>query len=124
MGADAGSDDGTSGLARRDWLGTSLLSKTSKCMIVAHIEPPPDGEGAGLCYGEMRKRFAIGVNNMWLITPTGFFSIVCKSGDMEAGTLTIRARVKSDLQALRHEALPSLGAITENEGTDYPYRAK
>ncbi len=35
---------------------------------------------------------------MWLITPTGFFSIVCKSGDIKAGTLTIRARVKSDLE--------------------------
>ena len=43
---------------------------------------------------------------------------------MEAGTLTIRARVRSDLQALRHQDLPSLGTITENEGTDYPYRAK
>ena len=61
---------------------------------------------------------------MWLITPTGFFSIVCKPGDMEAGTLTIRARVKADLQTLRDQSLPSLGIITENEGTDYPYRAK
>jgi hypothetical protein len=61
---------------------------------------------------------------MWLITPTGFFSIVCKTGDLEAGTLTIRARVKSDLQALRDQGLPSLGNVTENEGTDYPYRAK
>jgi 8-oxo-dGTP pyrophosphatase MutT (NUDIX family) len=61
---------------------------------------------------------------MWLITPTGFFSIVCKPGDMKAGTLTIRARVKSDLDALRQQCLPSLGMVTENEGTDYPYRAK
>jgi 8-oxo-dGTP pyrophosphatase MutT (NUDIX family) len=61
---------------------------------------------------------------MWLITPTGFFSIVCKPGDKQAGMLTIRARVKSDLQALRDQCLPSLGTITENEGTDYPYRAK
>jgi hypothetical protein len=52
--------------------------------------------------GPLRKFFAIGANKMWLITPTGFFSIVCKPGDMEAGTLTIRARAKSDLQALRH----------------------
>jgi ADP-ribose pyrophosphatase YjhB (NUDIX family) len=61
---------------------------------------------------------------MWLITPTGFFSIVCKPGDVKAGTLTIRARVKSDLEALRQQCLPSLGKVTENEGTDYPYRAK
>src|SRR5258708_3463048 len=47
----------------------------------------------------LRKFHVIGAKKMRLITPTGFFSIVCKPGDMEAGTLTIRARVKSDLQA-------------------------
>jgi len=61
---------------------------------------------------------------MWLITPLGFFSIVCKPGDEEQGTLTIRGRVKSDLGALRENFLPSLGAITEGAGTDYRYRAK
>jgi len=61
---------------------------------------------------------------MWLITPTGFFSIVCKPGDTKAGTLTLRARAKSDLEALRQQFLSSLGPTTENEGTDYPYRAK
>jgi hypothetical protein len=61
---------------------------------------------------------------MWLITPIGFYSIVCKPGDAEAKTLTIRARVKSDLEALRQEYLPSLGTISEDAGTDYRFRAK
>jgi hypothetical protein len=61
---------------------------------------------------------------MWLITPIGFYSIVCKPGDAEAETLTIRARVKSDLEALRQEYLPSLGTISEDAGTDYRFRAK
>lgn len=61
---------------------------------------------------------------MWLITPLGFYSVVCKPNDMESGTLTIRARVKSDLEALRQECLPSLGAISEDTGTDYRFRAK
>jgi 8-oxo-dGTP pyrophosphatase MutT (NUDIX family) len=61
---------------------------------------------------------------MWLITPLGFFSIVCKPGDEEQGTLTVRSRVKSDLEALGKNFLPSLGAIVEGAGTDYRYRAK
>ncbi len=61
---------------------------------------------------------------MWLITPIGFFSIVCKPGDEEEGTLTVRSRVKSDLEALGKNFLPSLGAIVEGAGTDYRYRAK
>jgi 8-oxo-dGTP pyrophosphatase MutT (NUDIX family) len=54
----------------------------------------------------------------------GFFSIVCKPGDEEQGTLTVRSRVKSDLEALGKNFLPSLGAIVEGAGTDYRYRAK
>ncbi len=42
---------------------------------------------------------------------------------MARGTLTIRARVKSDLEALRVRYLPTMGEITENEGSDYRYRA-
>ena len=38
---------------------------------------------------------------MWLITPIGFFSIVQKSDDKTADSLTIRARVRSDLVALQ-----------------------
>jgi hypothetical protein len=40
------------------------------------------------------------------------------------GTLTIRARVKSDLEALRRDFLPAMGAVVDGGGTDYPYRAK
>ena len=61
---------------------------------------------------------------MWLITRTGFFSVVCKPGDKVAGVLTIRARVRSDLDALRENYLHSLGEIHENAGTDYRFRAK
>lgn len=61
---------------------------------------------------------------MWLITPFGFFSIVAKPGDAKAGMLTIRARLRSDLERLRDGYLPGLGAITENTGTDYRFRAQ
>jgi hypothetical protein len=61
---------------------------------------------------------------MWLITPLGFFSIVCKPDDEKQGTLTVRSRVKSDLEALCKNFLHSLGPIVEGAGTDYRYRAK
>ena len=48
---------------------------------------------------------------MWLITPVGFFSIVQKPSDVAADTLTVRARVQGDLEALREQFLPGLGAI-------------
>jgi len=57
---------------------------------------------------------------MWLLTSEGFFSIVQKPDDMARGTLTIRARVKADLQALR---IPGMTEIEEDAGTDYRYRA-
>ena len=60
---------------------------------------------------------------MWLLTPLGFFSIMCKPDDVGRGTLTIRARVKSDLEALRECLVPDLGEIEESAGTDYRYRA-
>ena len=58
---------------------------------------------------------------MWLITTTGFYSIVQKSGEKD---LTIRARVRKDLEALRDKYLPDLGEIARNDNTDYRYRAK
>lgn len=61
---------------------------------------------------------------MWLITPIGFFSIVQKPEDIEAGILTLRARAKDDLMALRQKYLPELGDIQKGGGTDYPYRAR
>jgi 8-oxo-dGTP pyrophosphatase MutT (NUDIX family) len=60
---------------------------------------------------------------MWLITPIGFFSIVQKATDKTGDTLTVRARVRSDLEALRERYLPSLGAITESRSNDYRFRA-
>jgi hypothetical protein len=61
---------------------------------------------------------------MWLITPLGFFSIVCKPDDVGAGTLTVRARVRSDLEELKKQCLPSLSEIVDGGGTDYRYRSK
>ena len=60
---------------------------------------------------------------MWLITPTGFFSIVQKPGDAPANTLTVRARVRQDLDALREQFLPGLGEIEESRSNDYRFRA-
>lgn len=60
---------------------------------------------------------------MWLITPEGFFSIVQKPGDCAGDTLTVRARVRGDLEALRRQHLPGLGDILEHQGSDYRFRA-
>jgi 8-oxo-dGTP pyrophosphatase MutT (NUDIX family) len=60
---------------------------------------------------------------MWLITPIGFFSIVEKASDKRSDTLTVRARVRSDLEALRERYLPSLGEIKESSTNDYRFRA-
>ena len=38
--------------------------------------------------------------------------------------LTIRSRVRKDLEALRDKYLPDLGEIVRNDNTDYRYRAK
>jgi 8-oxo-dGTP pyrophosphatase MutT (NUDIX family) len=61
---------------------------------------------------------------MWMFTTCGFFSIVEKPDDREAGTLTVRARVRGDLEALRDKYLPTLGPILEHAGSDYRFRAK
>ena len=57
---------------------------------------------------------------MWLFTPIGFFSIVQKRGDTH---LTVRARVKGDLDSLRAQYLPELAPTLGKAGTDYPWRA-
>jgi hypothetical protein len=57
---------------------------------------------------------------VWLTSALGFFSIVRKPGEEH---LTVRARVRGDLVALRQHYLPSLSDIVEGAGTDYPYRA-
>ncbi len=61
---------------------------------------------------------------MWLLTPYGFFSIVEKPGDSADGALTVRARVRSDLDALRSAVLPELGPTEEGKNTDYRFRAR
>jgi hypothetical protein len=58
---------------------------------------------------------------MWLVTNFGFFSVVQKKGD---DILTVRARVRSDLEALKEKYIPAIGQILEGKGTDYKYRAK
>ncbi len=60
---------------------------------------------------------------MWLITPVGFFSVVRKPSDTKNRTLTVRARVRADLVALRAEYLPELGRIQESQVNDYRFRA-
>ncbi len=57
---------------------------------------------------------------MWLVTAFGFFSVVQKRGTKH---LTVRARVRSDLDRLRAKYLPSLTATTTTPNTDYRYRA-
>ena len=60
---------------------------------------------------------------MWLITPVGFFSVVQKASDIAADTLTVRARVRGDLDALREQYLPGLGEVQESKTNDYRLRA-
>ena len=55
------------------------------------------------------------------MTTVGFFSVVRKPGETD---LTVRARVRADLEALKRGHLPSLGSIDSGGGTDYPYRAQ
>jgi hypothetical protein len=57
---------------------------------------------------------------MWIFTTLGFFSIVQKRG---TNFLTVRARAKGDLDALRSRYLPSLTPTSSKGGTDYPWRA-
>jgi hypothetical protein len=61
---------------------------------------------------------------MWLITTSGFFSIVAKPGDAAESMLTVRGRAASDLDQLRERHLPELGPTIAGGGTDYPFRAR
>ena len=61
---------------------------------------------------------------MWLVTEFGFFSVVAKPGDAEAGMLTVRARVRGDLEALRRRYLPTMGQIQTSRSNDYRFRAR
>lgn len=57
---------------------------------------------------------------MWLLTNIGFFSVVQKEN---SDYLTIRARVRNDLDNLRRNYLPDLSHSTSIAGCDYPWRA-
>lgn len=57
------------------------------------------------------------------MTKFGFFSIVEKEEDKEAGMLTVRARVENDLNALR-EFIPNMGGVVTSTDSDYAYRVR
>jgi len=63
---------------------------------------------------------------VWMMTTDGFFSIVQKPWDKRHGTLTVRARVKRDLERLRTRAQAlgyrGLGKIKHDALADYRYR--
>jgi len=59
---------------------------------------------------------------MWLFTTFGFFSIVEKPWDRKSKTLTVRARVRSDLEALSDRYLSGTTRIIESPDADYPFR--
>lgn len=61
---------------------------------------------------------------MWIVTTFGFYSVVEKPWDREKQTLTVRARAREDLEALKTKYLTGLGEIAEDEATDYRYRAQ
>lgn len=54
---------------------------------------------------------------MWLFLSNSFISIVQKPGDTDL--LTVRARIKGDIEAVFPDAKVETG-----KGTDYQYRAK
>ena len=58
---------------------------------------------------------------IWILTKVGFFSIVEKLDDVPRGTLTIRSRVRSDLERLK-VYLPSMSEIDVSDHSDYRYR--
>ena len=57
---------------------------------------------------------------MWLFTTVGFFSVVQKAN--QEG-LTVRARVKEDIDRLRTKYMPQLAPTVTGGGADYPFRA-
>lgn len=60
---------------------------------------------------------------MWLTTTAGFYSIVQKPGDRAADTLTVRARVRSDLVHLLALVRPlPFFQIADDKRGDYRYR--
>lgn len=58
---------------------------------------------------------------MWIFCNSGFFSVVRKDPSDEM--LTVRARVRKDLERFVKEA-NTFSPIKEHVGTDYPYRVQ
>ena len=54
---------------------------------------------------------------MWIFLPVSFISVVQKPGDTD--TLTVRARIKGDIESVFPEA-----CVEADKGTDYKYRAR
>ena len=54
---------------------------------------------------------------MWIFLPESFISVVQKPGDTD--TLTVRARIKGDIESVFPEA-----HVEADKGTDYKYRAR
>ena len=54
---------------------------------------------------------------MWIFLPKSFISVVQKPGDTY--TLTVRARIKGDIESVFPQA-----KVEVNQGTDYKYRAR
>ncbi|MBL0245043.1 MAG: hypothetical protein IPQ22_13960 [Rhodoferax sp.] len=54
---------------------------------------------------------------MWIFTSKSFISVVQKPGDTDL--LTVRARIKGDIEAVFPDA-----KVEVNKGTDYKYRDK
>lgn len=58
---------------------------------------------------------------MWIFSRAGFFSAVEK-GTKNDSPICVRARVRGDFDRLQKLYLPEMGAVTQVERTDYPYR--
>jgi hypothetical protein len=61
---------------------------------------------------------------MWILCEVGCFSVVQKPADADSGSLTIRARVGADLDALRQRYLPELSPTQATPKADYEFRAR
>jgi hypothetical protein len=68
------------------------------------------------------QRFIERRHPIWILTTIGFFSIVQKEWNQSNDTLTIRSRVRGDLEGLR-AYIADMSDIIESEDSDYRYRA-
>lgn len=59
---------------------------------------------------------------MWILAARGFYSVVQKPENVANGEVSVRARVRADLEALA-EFLPTMGNIIESDDSDYRFRA-